>query len=264
MKGSHMTLVRLIHWNAEEAKERARRLQALGYQVVHSMMNPVGLREMRQNPPDAIVIDLSRLPSQGRDLGMNIRKYKSTRHVPLVFIGGDPEKVKAIKKVLPDATYTSWEGIKYSLEHTIENPPSDPVAPASVFDVYKGTPLQTKLGLKPNSVVALIGAPEGFDETLGELPEGVTVRKQTRGNADLTLWFTKSKQDLEKRIEKMVQFIGEGYLWIIWPKKVSKVKTDLSQVVVRKIGLDSGLVDFKICSVDATWSGLCFTRRKNE
>jgi hypothetical protein len=257
-----MPFVRLIHWNAHEAEEKAKILQAIGYEVVHKLMNPAGLRELRENPPDAVVIDLGRLPSQGRDFGMLLRKYKSTRYVPLVFIGGDPEKVKGIKKVLPDADYTSWEEIEYSLENAIANPPSDPVTPGSIFDVYKGTPLQKKLGLKSNSIVVLLDAPEGFDETLGELQEGVTVRRQTRGRADLILWFTKSKAALEKRIERMSEYIGEGYLWIIWPKKASKMETDLSQVVVRKIGLDSGLVDFKICSVDKTWSGLCFTRRK--
>ena len=257
-----MPTVRLIHWNAEEAEDRAKRLQAVGYEVVHALMDPAGLREMRQNPPDAIVIDLSRLPSQGRDFGMNIRKYKATRHIPLVFVDGDREKVKRIKKALPDATYTDWDGIRDSLESAIANPPSDPVTPESVFDVYKGTPLQKKLGLKPNSVVALLGAPDGFNETLGKLPKGVTVRRQARGQVDLTLWFVRSTRDLEKRIEKIAAFIGEGYLWIVWPKKASKIKTDLSQVVVRKVGLDSGLVDFKICSVDSTWSGLCFTRRK--
>jgi hypothetical protein len=257
-----MPLVRLIHWNAEEAEERANRLQAVGYEVVYALMDPAGLREMRKNPPDAIVIDLSRLPSQGRDFGMSIRKYKSTRHVPLVFMDGDPEKVKKVKSVLPDAIYTNWSKIQASLEGAIANPPSEPVTPESVFDVYKGTPLQKKLGLKPNSVVALLGAPDGFDETLGKLPKGVTARRQARGQVDLALWFVRSKADLEKRIKKIAEVVGEGYLWIIWPKKASKINTDLSQVVVRKVGLDSGLVDFKICSVDSTWSGLCFTRRK--
>jgi hypothetical protein len=261
-KGSQMTLVRLIHWNAEEAEESAKRLQAVGYEVVHALMDPAGLREMREKPPDAIVIDLSRLPSQGRDFGMSIRKYKSTRVVPLVFVDGDPEKVKKVKTVLPDATYTNWDKIQSALENTIANPPSDPVTPESVFDVYKGTPLQKKLGLKPDSVIALLGAPVGFDETLGKLPKGVTVRRQARGHVDLALWFVRSETDLKKRIEKMAAFIGEGYLWIVWPKKASKIKTDLSQVVVRKVGLDSGMVDFKICSVDETWSGLCFTHRK--
>jgi hypothetical protein len=262
IKEGRMPSVRLIHWNAEEAEERAKILQAIGYEVGYKLISPAGLRELRENPPDAVAIDLSRLPSQGRDLGMNIRKYKSTRHVPLIFIGGESKKVKGIKKVLPDAIFTNWNEIQHSLEYAIANPPSDPVTPESVFDVYKGTPLKKKLGLKPNTVVALISAPDGFVETLGSLPDGVTLREQVRGCVDLALWFTVSKEDLEKRIERMAEFIGEGHLWILWPKKASKVETDLTQVVVRKVGLDSGLVDFKICSVDATWSGLCFTRRK--
>jgi hypothetical protein len=264
MKGDSVPLVRLIHWNAEEAEEQAKILKAIGYKVVYKLIDPAGLRDLREHPPDAFAIDLGRLPSQGRDLGMNIRKYKSTRQVPLIFIGGEPEKIKGIRKVLPDATYTNWDEIQHSLEYAIANPPSEPVIPESVFDVYKGTPLQKKLGFKHNTIVALINAPRDFDETLGELPEGVTVRKQARGRVDLALCFADLKADLEKRIERMTEFIGEGYLWILWPKKASKVETDLTQVVVRKVGLDAGLVDFKICSVDETWSGLCFTRRKGD
>jgi hypothetical protein len=257
-----MKRVRLIHWKEEEARERATYIREAGYEVDYHPIRPADLQKLRDDPPDAIVIDLSRLPSQGRDLGMNIRKYKSTRHVPLIFIGGEPEKVRVIKKVLPDAVYTNWDEFQHPLEFAIATPPSSPVTPDSIFDVYKGTPLQKKLGLKPDIRLTILGAPDGFDQTLGELPKGVVVRRDARGEADLILWFTKSKQDLETRIERMTAFIGEGYLWIIWPKKASKMETDLSQVIVRKVGLEAGLVDFKICSVDETWSGLCFTCRK--
>jgi len=259
-----MTIIRLIHWNDVEAEERSKTLQAMGYEVIYTLIDPAGLQELRQNPPDTIVIDLGRLPSQGRDLGINTRKYKTTRYVPLVFVGGEAEKLKGIKEVLPDATYTSWDEIRDALEYALANPPLVPVTPKSVFDVYQGVPLQKKLGFKPNMVVTLINAPNGFKESLGGLPKGVTIRWQVRGQSELALWFVKSKEELEKRIEKMAEFIREGHLWIIWPKKASKIKTDLSQIVVRKVGLDSGLVDFKICSIDDTWSGLCFTHRKQE
>lgn len=79
-----------------------------------------------------------------------------------------------------------------------------------------------------NSVVALINAPEGFDETLGKLPEGVVLRKQARDRSDLTLWFTKSRKDLERYMDRMIAFIGESKLWIAWPKKASNMATDLS------------------------------------
>jgi len=257
-----MKRIRLIHWKEEEARERAASIREAGYEADYHPIRPADLRKLRDDPPDAIIIDLSRLPSQGRDLGMNIRMNKSTRHVPLIFIGGGPEKVRAIRKVLPDAVYTNWGEFQHPLEFAIANPPSNPVTPESIFDVYKGTPLQKKLGFKPDKKLIILGAPDDFEKTLGELPKGVVVRKQARGEADLILWFIKSKKDMEARIERMSAFLRDGYLWIIWPKKASKMETDLSQVIVRKVGLEAGLVDFKICSVDETWSGLCFTRRK--
>ncbi|MBW8010501.1 MAG: DUF3052 domain-containing protein [Chloroflexi bacterium] len=120
------------------------------------------------------------------------------------------------------------------------------------------------MGIKENSVVVLVGAPDDFEATLGELPKGVTLRRGPRGRGEVTLWFLKRRKELGGRIDKMGTFIGEGTLWVIWPKKASKVAGDLTQPVVRKIGLDSGLVDFKVCSVDEVWTGLCFTRRKKK
>jgi hypothetical protein len=259
-----MGYVRLIHWKAEEAKERAQRIQSAGYEVVSEPLNPARVRELRDDPPLAVVIDLSRLPSQGRDLALNIRKYKATRHVPLVFVDGDPEKVALIKDLLPDAVYTGWSRIASSLKRAIANPPADPVVPDSVMAPYKGTPLPKKLGIKTDSVVALVGAPDGFEETLGELPGGVSVRRQAPEPRDVTLWFVKSRKDLEQRIDSMSNFAQQGGLWIIWPKKASGIVSDLSQTVVREVGLGAGLVDFKVCSVDETWSGLRFTRREQK
>ncbi len=257
-----MHRVRLIHWKAAEAEERVDRLRSAGYEAVYKELNAASLRQMRDNPPDAVVIDLGRLPSQGRDVALSIRKYKATRQVPLVFVDGDPEKVARIKEILPDAVYTTWSQIRSSLDRAIANPPADPVVLESLFDVYSSTPLTKKLGIKANSVVALVGAPVGFEKTLGELPEGVMLRREARGRCDVTLWFTRSRKELEGGIERMGAFAEKGGLWIVWPKKSSGIESDLSQVVVRKVGLASGLVDYKVCAVDATWSGLRFTQRK--
>jgi hypothetical protein len=130
------------------------------------------------------------------------------------------------------------------------------------MDGYAGTPLPKKLGIRASSVVALVGAPDGFEETLGELPEGVVLRRQLRGQPDVTLWFTRSRKDLDQGIERMGAFAEGGGLWIVWPKKSSGVTTNVSQGVVREVGLAAGLVDYKVCSIDETWSGLRFTRRK--
>lgn len=258
-----MSSVYLIHWNTEEAEERAERLRASGYKISCEPFEGAStMRRLGEDPPSAVVIDLSRLPSQGRDVALGIRAYKSTRHLPIIFVDGDPEKVARIKKHLPDAVYTVWSRIRSGLKRAIAYPPAEPVVPRSRLDGYAGTALPKKLGIKADSVVALAGAPPGFEDTLGELPQGAVLRRGARGPSDVTIWFTRSRKDLERRIRQMANRTESGVLWIAWPKKASVLKTDLSQVVVRKVGLAVGIVDYKICSIDESWSGLLFTKRK--
>jgi hypothetical protein len=130
------------------------------------------------------------------------------------------------------------------------------------MDPYSGTPLVKKLGIKPDSVVFLMNAPKGFERIVGSLPRGAKLRRQSAGKRDLSIWFTTSRKDLGQGIRPIAKQIGDGGLWILWPKKTSGVSSDLTQTVVRKVGLAAGLVDFKVCAVDATWSGLRFVRRK--
>jgi hypothetical protein len=129
---------------------------------------------------------------------------------------------------------------------------------------YSGTPLPKKLGIKPESVVRMVGAPQGFRKTLGALPEGAELREDLRGRPNLTLWFLPNLEVLERGMQAMAASLEEGSIWMIWPKKASGMATDLSEQKVRKAGLAAGLVDYKVCAVDATWSGLLFTRRKGQ
>ena len=85
-----------------------------------------------------------------------------------------------------------------------------------------------------------------------------------RGACDLALWFVRSNRDLESAIGRMSAAVPGGGIWIIWPKKASGILTDVSEPVVRQAGLAHGLVDFKVCAVDATWSGLKFSRRRSK
>jgi CheY-like chemotaxis protein len=258
-----MRHIRLIHWNTSEAKGKATILQAEGYGVVLQIpRGSADLRRLRKNPPDAVVIDLSRLPSHGRDIGLVLRQTKATRNIPLIFVEGDPRKVARIRGLLPDAVYTAWRNIGSSLRHVIAHPPSMPVIPKSVFEAYSNTPLVKKLGIKPDSVVALATAPHDFAEKLGDLPEGVTVRTRASARCDVTIWFSKSRKELKAKIGKMAVTIGKGKLWIAWPKNGAGLASDLTQQYVREAGLAVGLVDYKICAIDETWSGLLFTRRK--
>lgn len=257
-----MHRVRLIHWKAEEAEERIARLRAAGYDVDYGEINPDALRDWRNNPPAAFVIDLSRLPLQGRDVAMSLRTRKTTRRTPLVFVEGAPEKIERIKTNLPDAVFTTWSRIRSSLKAAIAKPPANPVVPESNLAGYSGTPLVKKLGIKPNSTVALVGAPKDFERTLGELPEGVKLKKQASKECDLIIWFIRMRAELYDRIKEMGELTGAGGLWIVWPKQASGGARDLNQNVVRETGLASGLVDYKVCAIDAIWSGLKFARRK--
>ena len=258
-----MSRVLLIHLNADEGVERAKSIRAAGYDVTRLL--PQGLkflRDVRRDPPAAIVIDLERTPSVGRDIALALRMSKSTRHVPLVFAGGAPEKVPGIRKMLPDAVYSSWSKIGAELKRAIARPVANPVVPQSIFETYSGTPLLKKLGVKANTSLALIDAPDGFRESLGSLPDGATVRDKFGPRCDLTMWFVRSSDKLNRDIKRIAAELDDGLVWIAWPKKTSAIASDLSQVSVRAVGLAIGLVDFKVCAIDATWSGLLFTRRK--
>jgi hypothetical protein len=129
---------------------------------------------------------------------------------------------------------------------------------------YSGTPLPKKLGIKAGSVVALLGAPAGFAKsTLGPLPEGATLRSDTRVPYGVGLLFASSKAELARRFSAAQKAMAEPCaLWLAWPKQASGVPTDLDGNRVREFGLLAGLVDYKVAAIDATWSGLCFARRK--
>ncbi len=127
---------------------------------------------------------------------------------------------------------------------------------------YSGTPLAKKLGIKPGHRVGLIGAPEGFEETLEGLPENVRFGRRAAGRFDVIVFFTKKAADLNRRFAQLAAGLDKaGGLWVAWPKKSSGVATDVVEGLVRHTGLDAGLVDNKICAVDETWSGLRFVYR---
>lgn len=257
-----MSRIRLIHWNAEEAAPRIEALRDAGYEVEYGELNGDAYRALRFNPPAAFVIDLSRLPSHGRDVAAGLRGYKNTRAIPLVFVDGEPEKVERIRRLLPDATYTTWRKIRASLKTAIDKAPAAPIVPASNLAGYSGTPLPKKLGIKENATVALINAPKDFEATLGELPAGVKFKKQPTGQPDLILWFVRMRAELEDRIQAMQKLAGGGAIWIVWPKQASGLAADVTQNLVRETGLAAGLVDYKVCAIDAVWSGLKFAQRK--
>ena len=143
----------LVHWHEAEAAERARALRALGYDVDATRPEPRAfLRALREERPAAVVVDLERAPSMGRDLAVMVREQKATRGIPLVSAGGEPTKVERVRALLPDAAYAAWEAIGPAVAAAIAAPLAAPVAPGSTLAGYSGTPLPKKLGIKPPAV----------------------------------------------------------------------------------------------------------------
>src|SRR5262245_19709835 len=122
---------------------------------------------------------------------------------------------------------------------------------------YSGAPLVTKLGIKSGHSVALLHAPDDFDQMLGPLPDDVMLIRRLRTSCDVVVFFTKSRATLGKQFLRLMQNLAlAGGLWIAWPKKASGVATDLTEDVIRHLALANGLVDNKVCAIDETWSGL--------
>jgi hypothetical protein len=117
------------------------------------------------------------------------------------------------------------------------------------------SPLPHKLGIKPGHRVALLGAPDGFE--LRALPDGVQVKRRAGGKADVIVTFHTRRAELERRLPALRALMEPAAgLWIAWPKRASKIETDITEDVLREIALPTGLVDNKVCAIDETWSGL--------
>lgn len=124
---------------------------------------------------------------------------------------------------------------------------------------YSGTPLVKKLGLAPGMTVAYLDAPDGVVPVV----EGTTVKRSLRGSADAVLCFVTARAELGRRAGRLREVIApDGMVWVCWPKKASKVPTDVTENVVRDVLLPTGLVDVKVAAIDETWSGLKLVVRR--
>ena len=130
-------------------------------------------------------------------------------------------------------------------------------------DHGSGTPLPRKLGFAPGLRAAFVDAPDGFAVLLGELPDGVRVLARPRAGTDLVVAFVTARRTLARRLPGLRRAIEpDGALWVAWPKRASGVATDVTEDVVRDVALPTGLVDVKVCAIDATWSGLKLVVRR--
>jgi hypothetical protein len=127
---------------------------------------------------------------------------------------------------------------------------------------YSGTPLPKKLGIRENSRVILLNSPERFERELEPMPDGAEIV----GNASLAnvaILFVRSEAELVRDFRALAKSLPQKVaFWTAWPKQASGIRTDLKEGLIREFGLAHGWVDYKICAIDETWSGLCFARKK--
>jgi len=191
------------------------------------------------------------MPSYGRWLAMMLREQKGTRGIPLVFLEGEPEKTRLVRRLLPDAGFANFARLGPALRKAMAGGGDAKPQPPKPLSV----PLVSKLRISKEAVVALLHAPEGFEDTLGELPAGVRLQKKAEG-AKILLVFVKSAAALGRELPGLAREVREGRnLWLFWPKKASGAASDLTLPRILEMCSALGLAGYKTCAADETWAG---------
>jgi hypothetical protein len=261
--------VRLICWNEADAAARARILRGAGYHVIADPPENAGgmVRYFRELSPDAVVIDLDRLPSHGRELGLSLRASKSTSHLRLVFAGGVPAKIDLVRIAIPDAIFTSWDNDPAAaIERAIAQSEPPRLASRELPKPSGPGSLERKLDIKPQTRFVIVSANRGgdawLDEVLTSVPEGALRQLRIDAATTLALFPVASRRDLMRAFEQARSSLPpKASLWIVHPKQTSPLAADFNQDDVREAGLAHGFVDYKVCAVDKDWSALKFARR---
>jgi len=239
------------------AAERASRLRSEGLEAsAYPALGPKAFRTIRAELPDAILIDLTELPSYGRTMAVLLRESKSLRAIPLVFLKGDPEKAARVRETIPDAVFAVWPNVAPAIERAIKHAPAEPaLTPPS-------TSLAQRLRIREGAMLELRNAPRDIARLLGPLPEGVRMTRQS-GDAPLILLFVKSAAALVRELPALAGRLSRGRtLWTFWPKRTSATPCDLTLPVIRDLVRSYDMIDSKICAVNETWSATAITRRR--
>ena len=257
-----MPRVRIVHWKASQAAALVEACRACGFEVEYEDLKFADLaKAIRVRPPDALAIDLTCLPSHGREAATYLRRTKYARHIPLVFVDGPAEKVAVVRRQLPDATFTTLKRICTSIRQACaRGVPADPVLPPGAMERYGSRTLAQKLGIKEGSTVGVMDAPRDYAAALGPLPEGVEIAEDPVAAQAITLWYVRDSREYQAGLRGMQEIAGRTKLWVVWRKGVNGGLTDRS---VREAAIEVGLVDYKICAVNDQWSAIAFARRKS-
>ncbi len=268
--------IKVLSWH-EEVAAKAASLKGNGVVVdaLPLVRTSAVVGELARLNPALLVLDMDRLPSNSREIALMLRASRSARHIPILFAGalaaedGLPEKYARLKSELPDIPYAAWTEAPAAVRRLLDEPRTEPaiVPPPRVYTAS----LAQKLGVMPGSgkaagktrQVALIGAPEGFVELLGDLPETVKFAARIGPSTQLALGFIRSWEEFAPMLDMLsLRLPLAASAWIVYPKKAARRGEEFNENDLRRGALAAGFVDYKICSVDAERSAMKFARRK--
>jgi CheY-like chemotaxis protein len=256
-----MQVVRVIHWNAQEASALLSILRKHGLTVEYDeRFSTRLLQHCRSSPPSAFVIDLSRSPSHGREVAAVLRQSPKTRHVPIVFCDGQPDKTDRIRKIFPDATFCARDQVLAAVKSA--KPVENPIRPIAMMERFGNRTAAQKLGITKGSTIALIDPPRDALTALGEIPADVRFCDEEE-DRDVTLCFVHDIDSAREKLSGVRRLASKSRLWILWRKKGAAGASGVSGNLIREIGIDLGLVDYKICAVNDVWSAMVFAKRKS-
>ncbi len=253
-----MPRVRIVHWKAPRAGPLIEACRAGGFEVEYDDVRGSDvIKLVRANPPDALVLDLSCLPSHSREVAVYLRGTKYARHIPLIFVDGAAEKVEAVRRLLPDAAYTSLKRICAAIKAA--KPLQNPVRPRGIMERYGSRTVAQKLGIGEGSTVGVVDAPRDYAAALGPFPENVEIFEDPRSPQSITLWFVNDARAYRAAMPRMRAIAAETKLWVIWRKG----QPEIGARAIRAGADEAGLVDCKICAVNEKWSAMALARSKS-
>ncbi|WP_035957759.1 hypothetical protein [Bryobacter aggregatus] len=251
-----MLTVILVCWHAEEAAPRIAGLEKLGCEV--RWLGPSSSFSMKNAGADgvsAIVIDLGRLPSHGVYCAEHFRKMKRFRSTPILFILGDPAKMDAIRAAYTLDTFTTWPRLAGALKKAIAAGEVRYERPPKVARPERS--LAQKLNLKAGSRVYLKDAPREFFTALRELPDSLEWLEEQAGSNQALLFFDDPDQ-LYRQWDLLSEIAARHSFWLVYRKGVFKLP-ELNEAI-----RDSGLASFKICAINANWTGIQIHHSRKE
>ena len=220
-----------------------------------------GLLDM--NPPDALLICLDRLPSNGHAVGYHYRSRKATRSIPIVFVGGLPEKVDKVRAGLPGVYFCEWEKVSETLTTVIANPPLAVPPLTKSYAEHTDRPLHEKLGIREGMRIALLGAPAPLDKLVPNMPFEIEVTGQPERDTDIAMWFVRRADDVDDGLTWITGRMAKPRIWIFYPRKKSAATPGgLTWTSLMETAARYSLAQYKIMRLNDDWSGVVFGKSR--